>query len=48
MPAKSLVGDGMMTALFLLEALHEKGKKLSKMTRRFYTIPAGFGQRSRK
>jgi phosphoglucosamine mutase len=39
MPAKSLVGDGMMTALFLLEAIHEKGKKLSEMTEGFTRYP---------
>jgi phosphoglucosamine mutase len=31
-PEKSLVGDGLMTALFLLESLFEKGKTLSEMT----------------
>lgn len=39
LPAKSLVGDGMMTALFLLEAIHEKGKKLSEMTEGFTRYP---------
>jgi phosphoglucosamine mutase len=39
LPAKSLVGDGMMTALFLLEAMHEKGKKLSEMTEGFTRYP---------
>lgn len=31
-PQKSLVGDGLMTTLFLLAATREKGKKLSEMT----------------
>lgn len=39
MPAKSLVGDGMMTALFLLEAMHEKGMTLSQMTAGFVRYP---------
>lgn len=38
-PEKSLVGDGMMTALFLLEALYEKRKSLSQMTRGFTKYP---------
>lgn len=38
-PRKSLVGDGMMTALFLLEALYEKGKKFSEMTAGFTRYP---------
>lgn len=39
MPGKSLVGDGMMTALFLLEAMHEKGSTLSEMTSGFVRYP---------
>lgn len=39
MPGKSLVGDGMMTALFLLEAMHEKRKTLSEMTSGFNRYP---------
>lgn len=38
-PQKSLVGDGMMTALFLLETLMEKGKTLSQMTEGFARYP---------
>jgi phosphoglucosamine mutase len=38
-PEKSLVGDGMMTTLFLLESLYEKGKSLSEMTRGFTRYP---------
>ncbi|MEP6903112.1 MAG: phosphoglucosamine mutase [Actinomycetota bacterium] len=38
-PRKSLVGDGMMTTLFLLESLYEKGKSLSEMTRDFTRYP---------
>jgi phosphoglucosamine mutase len=39
LPRKSLVGDGMMTALFLLEAMYEKKKKLSEMTEGFTRYP---------
>lgn len=39
LPAKSLVGDGMMTALFLLEAMYEKKKTLSQMTAGFTRYP---------
>lgn len=38
-PQKSLVGDGMMTALYLLETLVEKGKKLSEVTEGFLRYP---------
>ncbi len=38
-PEKSLVGDGLMTTLFLLESLYEKGKSLSEMTRGFTRYP---------
>lgn len=38
-PSKSLVGDGMLTALFLLEAMREKGKPLSEMTAGFKRFP---------
>jgi phosphoglucosamine mutase len=38
-PEKSLVGDGMMTTLFLLESLYEKGKSLSEMTSGFTRYP---------
>lgn len=38
-PNKSLVGDGMMTALFLLEVLFETGKSLSEITARFTRFP---------
>ena len=38
-PEKSLVGDGMMTTLFLLESLYEKGRSLSEMTRGFTRYP---------
>lgn len=38
-PNKSLVGDGMMTALFLLEAMFEKKKTLSEMTAGFSRFP---------
>lgn len=38
-PNKSLVGDGMMTALFLLEAMFEKKKTLSEMTKGFSRFP---------
>lgn len=38
-PNKSLVGDGMMTALFLLEVLFETGKSLSEITAGFTRFP---------
>lgn len=38
-PHKSLVGDGMMTTLYLLETLVEKDKTLSKMTEGFSRYP---------
>ena len=38
-PKKSLVGDGMMTTLFLLEAIYEKGKTFSGMTEGFTRYP---------
>ncbi len=38
-PFHSLVGDGMLTTLFLLEAMMEKGKSLSEMTSGFTKFP---------
>jgi len=38
-PFHSLVGDGMLTTLFLLEAVRENGKTLSEMTRGFVKYP---------
>lgn len=38
-PAKSLVGDGMMTALFLLEVMFEKKRTLSQLTDGFVRYP---------
>jgi phosphoglucosamine mutase len=38
-PEKSLVGDGMMTTLFLLESLYEKSKSLSEMIGGFTRYP---------
>ncbi len=38
-PKKSLVGDGMMTTLFLLEAIYEKQKTFSEMTEGFARYP---------
>lgn len=38
-PFHGLVGDGMLTALFLLEAVRENGKTLSQMTRGFTRFP---------
>ncbi|MEO6587753.1 MAG: phosphoglucosamine mutase, partial [Pyrinomonadaceae bacterium] len=38
-PFHSLVGDGMLTALFLLEAMTEKDKSLSQMTEGFTKFP---------
>ncbi len=38
-PGKSLVGDGMMTTLFLLEAISENDKTLSELTDGFTKFP---------
>ena len=38
-PEKSLVGDGMMTATYLLEAVKEKGVAFSEMTAGFTQFP---------
>ncbi len=38
-PNKSLVGDGMMTTLFLLEALRDNDRNLSEMTKGFSRFP---------
>ena len=38
-PEKSLVGDGMMTATYLLEAIKEKGVSFSEMTDGFKQFP---------
>ncbi|MCA1624838.1 MAG: phosphoglucosamine mutase [Acidobacteria bacterium] len=38
-PFHSLVGDGMFTTLFLLEALHKNNKTLSEMTKGFTRFP---------
>ncbi|MET0752246.1 MAG: phosphoglucosamine mutase [Pyrinomonadaceae bacterium] len=38
-PSRSLVGDGMLTTLFLLEALQAHGKTLSEMTEGFKRFP---------
>lgn len=38
-PARSLVGDGMLTTLFLLEAMQESGKTLSHLTDGFVRFP---------
>lgn len=38
-PNKSLVGDGMFTALHVLEAMSENGKSLSEMTEGFTQFP---------
>jgi len=38
-PFHGLVGDGMLTALFLLEAVRENGKTLSQMTEGFTQFP---------
>ena len=38
-PEKSLVGDGMMTATYLLEAIKEKGIAFSEMTEGFRQFP---------
>lgn len=38
-PFHSLVGDGMFTTLFLLEAMRESGKSLSELTKGFVKFP---------
>jgi phosphoglucosamine mutase len=38
-PFRSLVGDGMLTMLFLLEAMRETGKTLSELTAGFVRFP---------
>ena len=38
-PKKSLVGDGMMTTLFLLEAMRENNQALSELTEGFLRFP---------
>ena len=38
-PFHSLVGDGMFTTLFLLEAIRESGKSLSELTKGFVKFP---------
>jgi len=38
-PFRSLVGDGMLTTLFLLEAMQESGKSLAEMTSGFVPSP---------
>lgn len=38
-PEKSLVGDGMMTALFILDAIREQGSKFSEMANGFVRYP---------
>jgi phosphoglucosamine mutase len=38
-PFRSLVGDGMLTMLFLLEAMRESGKTLSELTAGFVRFP---------
>jgi phosphoglucosamine mutase len=38
-PFRSLVGDGMLTMLFLLEAMQESGKTLSELTAGFVRFP---------
>lgn len=38
-PQKSLIGDGLMTTLFLLEAMQEKEKALSEITSGFSRFP---------
>ena len=37
-PEHSLVGDGIMTALFLLRAMQTSGKRLSELTAGFVNI----------
>lgn len=38
-PHRSLVGDGMMTALYVLEAMHEQGKSVSALLEGFERYP---------
>lgn len=38
-PDKSIVGDGMLTTLFVLEAMHERGVAFSEMLQGFATYP---------
>ncbi len=38
-PRESLVGDGIMTSLFMLDAIKERGEKFSKMTEGFTRYP---------
>ena len=38
-PDKSIVGDGMLTTLFVLEAMHERSVAFSEMLRGFTTYP---------
>ncbi len=38
-PDKSIVGDGMLTTLFVLEAMHERGAVFSEMLQGFTTYP---------
>jgi len=38
-PEKSIVGDGMLTTLFLLQAMRESGKSLSEITSGFTRLP---------
>jgi len=38
-PKKSLVGDGMMTALLIVEAMFEKSEPLSRLTAGFVRYP---------
>jgi phosphoglucosamine mutase len=38
-PNRSLVGDGMQTALFVLDAMVDSGKKLSELTEGFVSYP---------
>lgn len=38
-PSRTLVGDGMQTALFILGAMCEKGKKLSELRSGFTSLP---------
>lgn len=39
LPERSLIGDGMLTALFLLEAMRENQKTLSQITEGFQKLP---------
>ena len=38
-PDKSIVGDGMLTTLFVLEAMHERGAAFSQLLQGFTTYP---------